>query len=119
VKPFFDGIYDILPKIDLCISRSGASSIVDLLAFGVPTIFIPLRTSADDHQMKNANWVVQNHLGFLHKPWESNSYNLTALMHLCSSKSFMEQTEYLGQLAIKRGASERMSEEIFGISNYS
>ena len=119
VKPFFDGIYDILPKIDLCISRSGASSIVDLLAFGIPTIFIPLRTSADDHQIKNANWIVQNHLGFLHKPWESNSYNLTALMHLCASQSFMEQTGYLCQLAIKRSASERISEEMFGnISDY-
>ena len=117
VKPFFSDIYSILPKIDICISRSGASSIVDLLAFGVPTIFIPLRTSADDHQMKNANWVVQNHIGFLHKPWESNSYNLTSLMHLCYSKTFMEQTAYLGQLAIKRGASERISEEIFGNIN--
>ncbi len=117
VQPFFNDIYNILPKIDICISRSGASSIVDLLAFGVPTIFIPLKSSADDHQMKNANWVVKNHLGFLHKPWESNSYNLTSLMHLCYSKTFMEQTAYLGQLAIKRGASERISEEIFGNIN--
>lgn len=114
VKPFFENIYDILPEINVCISRSGASSIVDLLAFGVPTIFIPLKNSADDHQMKNANWIVQNHLGLLHKPWESNVYNLATLINLLLSNSSVENMKQDGQIAIKRGASRKIAHEIFG-----
>lgn len=113
IKPFFENIHEILPQVSLAISRSGASSIADLLAFGVPTIFVPLKTSADNHQVKNANWVVNNNLGFLHKPWESNSYSLTALMNLCVSESFSGQMSRLAQLAIKRNANAAMFSEIF------
>ena len=113
VRPFFDNIYDILEITNVAISRAGASSIVDLLSFGVPTIFIPLKTSADNHQVKNANWVVSNNLGLVHKPWESNSYNLSALINLCVSDELALRSLNIGQFAIKRGASMQMLKEIF------
>lgn len=81
IQPFFENIYSLLPQVNLCISRSGASSIVDLLTFSIPTIFMPLENSAENHQLKNALWVVKHNLGFLYKPWESNFYNLSALMY--------------------------------------
>jgi UDP-N-acetylglucosamine--N-acetylmuramyl-(pentapeptide) pyrophosphoryl-undecaprenol N-acetylglucosamine transferase len=83
VEPFFENIHELLPQIDLCISRPGACSIVDLLCFGVTTIFLPLKHSARNHQMKNAAWVVSNKAGFMYKPWESNVYNFAALMAFC------------------------------------
>lgn len=39
---------------DIVICRSGASTLAELAAVGVPAILIPLPTSADDHQRKNA-----------------------------------------------------------------
>lgn len=39
---------------DLCLARSGASSLAELAHFGVATILIPLPTAAEDHQTKNA-----------------------------------------------------------------
>jgi UDP-N-acetylglucosamine--N-acetylmuramyl-(pentapeptide) pyrophosphoryl-undecaprenol N-acetylglucosamine transferase len=39
---------------DLCLARSGASSLAELAQFGVATILIPLPTAAEDHQTKNA-----------------------------------------------------------------
>lgn len=39
---------------DLIISRAGATSIFEIAAWGKPSIVIPLRNSAQDHQEKNA-----------------------------------------------------------------
>jgi UDP-N-acetylglucosamine--N-acetylmuramyl-(pentapeptide) pyrophosphoryl-undecaprenol N-acetylglucosamine transferase len=113
IQPFFDNIHTILPTIDLCISRSGASSIIDLLSCGVPTIFIPLKNSADNHQLKNAAWVVQNNLGFMHKPWESNFYNFTALIYFALTASRRLNISKNGQIAIKRNARSLIYDHIF------
>ena len=39
---------------DVVVCRSGASTLAELSAVGMPAILIPLPTSADDHQRKNA-----------------------------------------------------------------
>ncbi len=111
IKAFFDDVYSLLPTVDLCISRSGASSIVDLLSYGVVTIFIPLRNSADNHQIKNASWVAQNNLGFMHKPWESSFYSLVALMGMAIYSN--NKLPKNAQKAIKRNARSSMLHYIF------
>jgi len=45
---------------DLCISRAGANSIVELSANSIPTILIPLRGVGHDHQQKNAELASQS-----------------------------------------------------------
>jgi UDP-N-acetylglucosamine--N-acetylmuramyl-(pentapeptide) pyrophosphoryl-undecaprenol N-acetylglucosamine transferase len=50
---------------DLIICRAGASTIAELAALGKPAIFIPLPNSADDHQLKNAQAVVEKSAGIL------------------------------------------------------
>ncbi len=46
-------LLDLLPQVTLAVSRSGSGGI-ELLSAGVPTIFVPLSTSAADHQAHNA-----------------------------------------------------------------
>ena len=48
------GLRDFYVASDLIISRSGASSIFEIAAWGKPSIFVPLHNSAQDHQRKNA-----------------------------------------------------------------
>jgi UDP-N-acetylglucosamine--N-acetylmuramyl-(pentapeptide) pyrophosphoryl-undecaprenol N-acetylglucosamine transferase len=38
---------------DLAVARAGASSVFELAAFGVPTVFVPYPYAADDHQKYN------------------------------------------------------------------
>jgi len=41
-------------KVDLAITRSGASSLAELVNSNIPFIAIPLPSSTDNHQLKNA-----------------------------------------------------------------
>ena len=51
---FTNKIIDYYLKANLVITRSGASVLGELINVKMPFISIPLPTSADDHQNKNA-----------------------------------------------------------------
>ena len=51
---FSEKLSDYYLKSDLAISRAGASSISELINLRIPFIAIPLPSSADNHQFKNA-----------------------------------------------------------------
>ena len=51
---FSEKLSDHYLSTDLAITRSGASSIAELLNLRIPFIAIPLPSSADNHQFKNA-----------------------------------------------------------------
>ncbi|MBQ9732219.1 MAG: undecaprenyldiphospho-muramoylpentapeptide beta-N-acetylglucosaminyltransferase [Alphaproteobacteria bacterium] len=54
VSSFFENMADLYATTHIIISRSGASSVAELTAAGVPSVLIPLPTAADDHQTSNA-----------------------------------------------------------------
>ena len=45
---------DAYAVADLAISRAGMMTVAELLAWGIPSVLIPLPTSAADHQTANA-----------------------------------------------------------------
>ena len=51
---FFGDMPDRMAQADLVISRSGASSVSELLTLARPSILIPYQHAADDHQHANA-----------------------------------------------------------------
>ena len=53
---FTSNIIDYYSKSNLVITRSGASVLGELVNFKIPFISIPLPTSADNHQYKNAEF---------------------------------------------------------------
>ena len=53
---FTTKIIDYYSKSNLVITRSGASVLGELINFKIPFISIPLPTSADNHQYKNAEY---------------------------------------------------------------
>ena len=54
VKAFFDNVAEIYSKVDLVIARAGATTISEIIVFGIPTIFIPYPFASDNHQFFNA-----------------------------------------------------------------
>jgi UDP-N-acetylglucosamine:LPS N-acetylglucosamine transferase len=60
VQPYIDNMPEILPDISLIVGRSGATSIAEITALGIPAIFIPSPYVTHDHQTKNAMSVAKN-----------------------------------------------------------
>ncbi|KRM58530.1 undecaprenyldiphospho-muramoylpentapeptide beta-N-acetylglucosaminyltransferase [Secundilactobacillus malefermentans] len=54
VKPYIDRMPEILPKVDLIVSRAGATSLAEITALGVPAVLIPSPYVTANHQTKNA-----------------------------------------------------------------
>jgi len=62
---FSNKIIDYYSKVNLVITRSGASVLGELINVKLPFISIPLPSSADNHQYKNAAFYKKKGFGFL------------------------------------------------------
>ncbi|MFZ5790718.1 MAG: undecaprenyldiphospho-muramoylpentapeptide beta-N-acetylglucosaminyltransferase [Pseudomonadota bacterium] len=54
LEPFFADMAERLKRLHLVVARSGASTVAELQAAGRPSILVPYRFAADDHQTANA-----------------------------------------------------------------
>ena len=80
IKSFFDNMDVKLSQANLVIARSGASTISELIKVGVPAIFIPYPTAADNHQYYNAKEIVDQTAGWLIKESSSTASQLLQIM---------------------------------------
>jgi len=56
VRAFLNDMPAALGAADVAVGRSGASSLAELAAAGVPAVLVPMPGSADDHQRHNARY---------------------------------------------------------------
>lgn len=56
---FIDDMPAAYAWADLVVCRAGASTLAELCAVGLPALLVPLPTAADDHQSRNADWLVE------------------------------------------------------------
>ena len=57
VSSFFDNVFDKFKASHLIITRSGGSTVSEILASHRPAIFIPLPSALDNHQEENAKFI--------------------------------------------------------------
>jgi UDP-N-acetylglucosamine--N-acetylmuramyl-(pentapeptide) pyrophosphoryl-undecaprenol N-acetylglucosamine transferase len=62
---YSDNISSYMNEADIAISRSGASTLWELSANGLPTIFIPYPYAVGDHQYYNAKFLVEKNLAWV------------------------------------------------------
>ncbi|MDX2191031.1 MAG: undecaprenyldiphospho-muramoylpentapeptide beta-N-acetylglucosaminyltransferase [Bacteroidota bacterium] len=65
VQPFIKEMHWAYAAANLVISRAGALSISEMCVIGKPAIFVPLPSAAEDHQTKNANYLVQHNAALM------------------------------------------------------
>jgi UDP-N-acetylglucosamine--N-acetylmuramyl-(pentapeptide) pyrophosphoryl-undecaprenol N-acetylglucosamine transferase len=58
VRPFFDDMPSRFAAAHLVMARSGASTVAELAAAGKPSLLVPFAASADEHQKRNAEAMV-------------------------------------------------------------
>ncbi|EEU21180.1 undecaprenyldiphospho-muramoylpentapeptide beta-N-acetylglucosaminyltransferase [Lactobacillus mulieris] len=54
IVPYIDNMPALLPQMSCVVSRSGATSLAEFTALGVPVVLIPSPNVTHNHQMKNA-----------------------------------------------------------------
>lgn len=59
IVPYIDNMTRVMKATDIMVSRAGASTMSEIIALEIPTIFIPSPYVTDNHQFKNANDLVQ------------------------------------------------------------
>ena len=57
LKDFYENILDKLYQTDILVARAGAGTIHDVIIAQIPTIFIPLPNSSNNHQFQNARYL--------------------------------------------------------------
>ena len=88
---FSDNLLNYFSKIDLAITRSGSSMLAELINSNIPFISVPLPTSADNHQLKNAIYYEKNHYSYMieEKNLEEKLFNL--LENIFNNKNLLKQ----------------------------
>ncbi len=76
VFDFSTKLLDKMDKSDFAVSRSGASTLWELVALGIPTLFIPYPYAAANHQYYNAAYLLENDLCYLKREKELNENDL-------------------------------------------
>lgn len=56
---YCENMADVYAAADLIVSRAGASSVAEIATVGVPSILIPWKNAAENHQQTNAEWLVE------------------------------------------------------------
>jgi UDP-N-acetylglucosamine--N-acetylmuramyl-(pentapeptide) pyrophosphoryl-undecaprenol N-acetylglucosamine transferase len=99
LQTFFDDLPARLAKAHLVVSRSGASSLAEILALGRPSILIPYRFAAEDHQRANAAAVADAGAGWVLDEATLTGAALAGLLSRC-----LEQPDALAAMAARARA---------------
>ncbi len=96
---FTDKLADYMNEADFAIARSGASTLWELSATAVPTLYIPYPYAASDHQFHNAQFLVEKDLAWIMREKEIDTQKVLALLDenlADKSKGLMEIVEKNG-----------------------
>ena len=77
---FTTKLADYMNEADFAIARSGASTLWELSATGVPTLYIPYPYAASDHQYHNAQFLVKKELAWLMREGEIDNEKVLSLL---------------------------------------
>ena len=80
VRPFIDDMASAYGWADLAVCRSGALTVAELAAAGLPAILVPFPAAVDDHQTRNADYAVRAGAALLLPERDLTPVSLAALL---------------------------------------
>lgn len=98
VFDFSKDILEYMNKADFAISRSGASTLWELCALGLPSLFIPYPYAAGDHQYYNAKFLSDLQVALVKR-----ENNLDMLLEQIQKVNLQDMSEKLIKLIKKDG----------------
>jgi UDP-N-acetylglucosamine--N-acetylmuramyl-(pentapeptide) pyrophosphoryl-undecaprenol N-acetylglucosamine transferase len=113
VAAFYHQMEELYSAADFVIARSGAASLSEIAAFGLPSILIPFPYAADDHQTRNAEIFVRAGAAILIKESEiSGDLLARQINELISDRAKLTKMSKLASELAPRNAAEVVAETI-------
>lgn len=101
VFDFSKELLEKMDKADFAVSRAGASTLWELVALGIPCLFIPFPYAAANHQYHNAKYLLDNDLCFLQTEDQLSSEYLFECLKSDISKKSQRLIDTIHKDAIK------------------
>ena len=102
---FTQRLADYMKESDLAIARSGASTLWELSATALPTLYIPYPHAASDHQFYNAQFLVEKDLAWIMRENEIDTQKVLSLL----DENMADKSKGLIEIVEKNG-SEKIAE---------
>lgn len=103
VVPFIKDLPSIMKKTDLMVSRAGASTMSEIMALGIPTIFIPSPYVTNNHQYKNAKDLVDKEAALMIEEKDLSKATFIKMIDdtLLNEKKYKKLKKNVSNLGIK------------------
>ena len=102
---FTERLADYMKEADFAIARSGASTLWELSATALPTLYIPYPYAASDHQFHNAQFLVEKELAWIMREDEIDTQKVLSILN----EDLTDKSRGLIQIVEKHG-SEKIAE---------
>ncbi|MBW8375647.1 undecaprenyldiphospho-muramoylpentapeptide beta-N-acetylglucosaminyltransferase [Stenotrophomonas sp.] len=113
VEPFIADMAEAFAWADLVVCRSGASTLAELCAVGVGSVLVPFAAAVDDHQTRNAEYLVERGAAVLLKQDETLATQLEGVLRDLSENSARRmQMANAARALAKVDAAERIADII-------
>ncbi len=81
VVPFVDDMAEVYGWADIVIARSGASTVSEIAAVGLPAVFVPYPHHKDQQQLLNARWLVEKNAAYLLEQKDLSAKSMLKILH--------------------------------------
>ncbi len=113
VEAFIADMAEAFAWADLVVCRSGASTLAELCAVGVGSVLVPFAAAVDDHQTRNAEYLVERGAAVLLKQDETLATHLEGVLRELSENSARRmQMANAARALAKVDAAERIADII-------
>lgn len=113
---FFHNMPELYKKSQLVIARSGASTIGELTAIGLPAIFVPFPYAAEDHQYFNAKALADSGAAWCYRQEKISDSILAQKIHeLTTNKKLLEKAS-IELLSRKNNGAEYLVDTVLEIN---
>lgn len=114
VSPFIDDMEKAYAWADLVICRSGALTVSEIAAAGLPSILIPYPYAVDDHQYANAQFLVQSGAAVVLRESDCTAEKLDeTINHLFSSSEHLHQMANQARICAKVDSTSQVIAQLF------
>ncbi|WP_456470184.1 undecaprenyldiphospho-muramoylpentapeptide beta-N-acetylglucosaminyltransferase [Caminibacter sp.] len=101
VFDFYPNLVEKIKKADFAVSRAGASTLFELAANQIPTLFIPYPYATGDHQYYNAKFIADKNAGFVKR---QNEIDISEIKNMIFNADLETMSKNLISINQKEGA---------------